>query len=117
MLINVCRLDAILKGKLTNTGTQVNNRAVLVLNPRTEEERRRSLDLNEIQDIFNKDLKDKIKFQINTGYAQFPSNLPGGIFENRGLTTKGMWEEHALITLAVEILEPLLRDDLTDAER
>jgi hypothetical protein len=117
LLIHISRLDALFNDKLIEFGMPVNSKALLILNPRTEDERRISLNANEIQNIFTNDLKDKIKFQIACRYTEGASDLPGGKYNGNSFTTQGKWGEHSVITIAVQLLEPLLRDELTDAER
>jgi hypothetical protein len=66
-------------------------------------------------------MKQKLTFWLNSGYDHPSSGLPGQEnFPRKGITRYYWWREKLLsveIRLSIEKLQPLLRKDLTDAER
>lgn len=89
---------------------------MLGIEPTAEDVRRN--DLQEVQDIFRQDIPGRIKFRMTSGYLD-DDGLPEEKLIRKGATMddKFQREDIATVTLSVEILEPLLRKDLTDAEK
>ena len=59
----------------------------------------------------------QVRFRLGSGYTCWASGLPVREVYNYGETTQEIAQRKITVEIALELLQPLLRDDLTDAER
>lgn len=64
---------------------------------------------------------ERIRFRLFSGYTNCNTNIPVKEIFHYGETNVELWEgnvrELVRVNVAIEVLQPLLRGDLTDAER
>lgn len=110
------RLDALLYGRLEIV--ENTNPVVKRFHRRTGEERVKK-PRSEALDQRIQEMKQNVTFGLYSGYEQGASGLPERRTVRYGSTRqdRALEEVSVQVRLGIEMLQPLLRKDLTDAER
>jgi hypothetical protein len=64
-----------------------------------------------------RDMTQNVRLALYSGYEDPSSGLPSLRVNRNAITKNNLLYERVEILLAIELVQPLLRDDLTDAEK
>ncbi len=116
LLTRSYRFDALFFGRLEEFGKH-GNEVLRRFSPRTAVERHNSSALKDIQEHFEK-LKDNYEFLLVSDYEYTDSHLPFLRNPRKATTGRRPLNDDRIETLfSIEMLQPLLLKDLTDAEK
>ncbi|KUJ09625.1 uncharacterized protein LY89DRAFT_787913 [Mollisia scopiformis] len=108
-------LDALFRGRLEKFAKD-KGKQLLRLHPRTGLEMRTDSAADEIQKFFERKISKKIDLRIDSGYSVM-TGMPIVTNPLSGVTYERPLDPGIHVSLSLEMFEPLLRTDLTDAER